>query len=129
MQNIKIQETENTPSVDFDFRNGNLEIRGVSFPEYAKEFYEPILEALREYANHPSTKKTVLNFKFTYFNTGTNSFITDLFKELERLNNLHNHKVEIFWYYEEEDEDMKELGDYFDSLTHLPVKFIPCEEI
>ncbi|NJO03716.1 MAG: DUF1987 domain-containing protein, partial [Bacteroidia bacterium] len=103
MQNIHIAETDNTPSVHFDFQRGQLEIKGISFPEYAKEFYEPVLEALREYVTRPLVAKTVLAFKFTYFNTGTNSFITDLFKELERLDQLHEHTVEIFWYYEEED--------------------------
>ena len=129
MQNIIIEETENTPSIQFDFQRGEFEIKGVSFPEYAKEFYEPILEALREYTTRPLAKNTRLSFKFTYFNTGTNSFITDLMRELERIPNLDGYDVEVIWYYEEEDEDMKELGDYFESLTHLPVKFVECEEI
>ena len=129
MQNIMIAATENTPSVHFDFQEGVFEISGVSFPEYAKEFYEPILESLKEYTAHPLTPKTILKFKFTYFNTGTNSFITDLIKEMEKLSDLHGHEVDVIWYYEEEDEDMKEIGDYFDTLTHLSVKFEPCEEI
>lgn len=129
MQNIKIEETENTPSIHFNFQEGVFEIRGVSFPEYAKEFYEPILEALREYASRPLVKKTRLIFKFTYFNTGTNSFITELMKELEQIQNLEGYEVEVIWYYEEDDEDMRELGDYFESLSSLPVNFVPCEEI
>ncbi len=129
MQNIKIEETENTPAVNFDYQKGVLEIKGVSFPEYAKEFYEPILESLREYSYHPTVKRTTIAFKFTYFNTGTNSFITNIMKELERIDQLDGYFVDIIWYYEEEDEDMKELGDYFESLTHLPVKFVACEEI
>lgn len=129
MQNIIIEETENTPAIHFDFQNGEFEIRGVSFPEYAKEFYEPILEALREYTARPLVFKTRLTFKFTYFNTGTNSFITDLMKELERITDLEGYQVEVIWYYEEDDEDMKELGDYFESLTNLPVKFVECEEM
>lgn len=128
MQNITFQETENTPFVSFDFTKGIFEVRGVSFPEYARDFYEPILESLREYAQKPPVSKTTMSFKFIYFNTGTNSFITGIVKELEFLHK-QGHAIDLFWYYELDDEDMRELGGYFQSLTFLPVEFVACERL
>lgn len=126
MQNIHLKETENTPAIDFNFDAGVFEIRGLSYPEYAKEFYEPLLQSLREYALMPSAPKTVMNFKFQYFNTGTNSLITGIFKELEKLEKQH-HPLKVNWYHESEDDDMRELGEYFSTLTYLPVEVIDCE--
>lgn len=126
MENIKLEETENTPSIDFNFEQGHLEIKGTSYPEYAKEFYEPILQSLKEYTLLPNTSETVVNFKFHYFNTGTNSFITGIFKELEKLEK-QGHSLQINWYHESEDDDMRELGEYFATLTYLPIEVIDCE--
>jgi hypothetical protein len=35
----------------------------------------------------------------------------------------------VEWYYEEEDEDMKELGNHFKIITELPFEFYAQEEI
>lgn len=126
MENINLKETENTPAIDFNFETGIFEIRGTSYPEYAKEFYEPILQALKEYSLVPTASQTSIIFKFHYFNTGTNSFITGIFKELEKLEK-QGHPLQISWYHEEDDDDIKELGEYFASLTHLPIEIIDCE--
>jgi hypothetical protein len=129
MQNIHLKATDITPEIIFNFTTGEFVIQGVSYPEYAKDFYEPILKELEQYADNPSTTKTVMSFKFTYFNTGTNTLITGIFKELEKLEKMPNHTIAIFWYYEEEDEDMLELGEYFKSLTHLPIVYVEAEEL
>ncbi len=128
MQNIRLKRTENTPEINFDFQKGVFEIMGVSYPEYAREFYEPVLENLEKYAANPPTQKTRMMFKFTYFNTGTNTLITGILQSLEALHEK-GHEIHLQWYYEEDDEDMKELGEYFTTLTVLPVEFVPCEEI
>ena len=126
MENITLKETESTPAINFNFETGNLDIRGTSYPEYAKEFYEPVLQALKEYSLVPTSSQTAVNFKFHYFNTGTNSFITGIFKELEKLDK-QGHPLQINWYHETDDDDIKELGEYFATLTYLPIEVIDCE--
>ncbi len=128
MQNIFINRTETTPEIKFDFQKGQFEINGVSYPEFAREFYEPVLEALNKYVENPSAKVTQMAFKFTYFNTGTNTLISGILAALEKLVS-NGHQVRLQWYYEEDDEDMRELGEYFKTLTTLPLEFIACEEI
>jgi hypothetical protein len=127
MQNIVLNETENTPYVNFDFEKGFFELKGVSYPEYAKEFFQPIIDELAEYVKNPPVGKTQIFFKFTYFNTGTNSPITGILKELETAAQIPGHEVEVVWCYEEEDEDMRELGEYFKSLTSLPIEIQQVE--
>jgi hypothetical protein len=127
MQNIHWEATDNTPLIDFDFEKGILEITGASFPEYAREFYEPILEALKEYVIAPVATQTRMLFKFTYFNTGTNTLITGIMKDLEQLTES-GHIVEVFWYFEPEDLDMRDLGEYFRTLTTLNMQVLEIEE-
>jgi hypothetical protein len=127
MQNIVYKETDNTPYVNFDFENGQFEVRGVSYPEYAKEFFQPVVEHLDEYIASAAVPHTVMAFKFTYFNTGTNSPLTEILRRLEVLASRNDYTVEVFWYYEHEDEDIRELGEYFQTLTSLPLQIVSLE--
>jgi len=128
MQNIHLTRTDNTPEINFNFQTGIFEISGVSYPEYAREFYEPVVESLEKYVENPPTYETKMVFKFTYFNTGTNTLITAILQALEALHQK-GHKIDLQWHYEEDDEDMRELGEYFKTLTILPVTFVEVEEI
>ncbi|NJL14326.1 MAG: DUF1987 domain-containing protein [Microscillaceae bacterium] len=129
MKNIHLKPTQNTPRLDFDFEKGLFEITGVSYPEYAKEFYDPIVNTLEKYALNPPTRQTRMVFKFTYFNTGTNTPLSSIFKALETLAARPDHPVIINWYFETDDDDMRELGEYFQTLTHLPIEIIEIGEI
>ena len=42
MDNIKIEGTSKTPTVEFDRESGVLEIRGRSIPENSIDFYKPV---------------------------------------------------------------------------------------
>lgn len=129
MQDIFIEETDTTPQINLLFSKGKLTLKGVSYPEYAKEFYQPVLEAIREYVSTDPQKHTEMAFKFTYFNTGTNPLITGIMKELENLSNIEGKTVEVNWYYEKDDDDMKEVGEYLETLTELEIRFIPVDSI
>ena len=43
--------------------------------------------------------------------------------------NKREHLLRIEWFYEEEDEDMRETGSHFESIIDLPFVFESCEEI
>ena len=43
--------------------------------------------------------------------------------------NKPEHLLRIEWFYEEEDEDMRETGSHFESIIDLPFVFESCEEI
>lgn len=43
--------------------------------------------------------------------------------------NKQEHLLRIEWFYEEEDEDMRETGSHFESIIDLPFVFESCEEI
>jgi hypothetical protein len=62
-----------------------------------------------------------------YFNTSSSKCILDVFKKLEAINKGEN-DVLINWYYEEDDEDMLEAGEDYESIIRVPFKMIEIVE-
>mgnify|MGYP005842394231 CR=1 FL=1 len=126
MDPIKIEGTRKTPEVLFDAEKGIIEVEGRSIPENSIEFYNPLVDWLDEYAKEPK-EKTEVNIRLEYFNTSSSKCILDVFKKLEAI--YKNDKdVIINWYYEEDDEDMLEAGEDYQSILKIPFKMIEMEE-
>jgi hypothetical protein len=122
MEPINIEGSPKTPSIKFDIEKGILEIKGRSIPENSIEFYKPLVDWLDEYAKDPA-KKTQVNIHLEYFNTSSSKCILDVFKKLEAIHKA-KHDVVIFWYYEEDDEDMLEAGEDYESIIRIPFKMV-----
>jgi hypothetical protein len=118
METIKIQGTEDTPKIVLDKENDLLEISGRSLPEDVSSFYEPVLNWLNEYAENPN-KKTVFNFKLTYFNTASSKLLLDILMKLEEMHEKGN-EILIRWHYPEDDEDMSEAGEEYADIVDVP---------
>jgi hypothetical protein len=123
MEPISIEGTPKTPSVKFDANEGVVEIKGRSIPENSIEFYKPLIEWLDEYANEPKPL-TKVNVQLEYFNTSSSKCILDVFKKLEAIHKGQKNEVIINWYYEEDDEDMLEAGEDYESIIRVPFKMI-----
>jgi hypothetical protein len=122
MEPIYIESTPKTPLVKFIPEKGVIEIKGRSIPENSIEFYKPLVDWLDSYANNP-LEKTLVNVQLEYFNTSSSKCILDVFKKLETIHKS-NHEVQINWYYEEDDEDMLEAGEDYESIIRVPFKMI-----
>jgi hypothetical protein len=118
METIKIQGTEDTPKIILDAGNDILEISGRSLPEDVSSFYEPVLNWLDEYAENPN-KKTIFNFKLTYFNTASSKLLLDILMKLEEMHEK-GQEVLIKWHYPEDDEDMAEAGEEYADIVDVP---------
>ncbi len=68
-----------------------------------------------------------LMFSLEYFNTSSSKCILDVFKKLEAIHKGKN-EVIINWYYEEDDEDMLEAGEDYESIIRVPFKMIEIVE-
>ncbi|NPA67227.1 MAG: DUF1987 domain-containing protein [Chlorobi bacterium] len=126
MESIRIEKTRKTPDITFDAEKGILQIEGKSIPENSIEFYKPLVDWLDEYGKSPKDT-TEVNIKLEYFNTSSSKCILDVFKKLEAIYK-NNHNVIINWYYEEDDEDMLEAGEDYQSILKIPFKMIEMEE-
>lgn len=122
MEPIIIEGTPKTPTVHFDSRAGVFKLEGRSIPENSVEFYKPLVDWLDRYKDSPLPKTTV-EVKLEYFNTSSSKCILDVFKKLEVIHKAKN-DVEIKWYYEEDDEDMLEAGEDYESIIRVPFEMI-----
>ena len=126
LEPINIEGTPKTPSVKFDAEKGVIEIKGRSIPENSIEFYKPLVDWLEKYANEP-LDTTMVVVQLEYFNTSSSKCILDVFKKLETIHKS-NKEVLINWYYEEDDEDMLEAGEDYESIIRVPFKMIEIVE-
>ncbi|ALO14747.1 MAG TPA: DUF1987 domain-containing protein [Salinivirga sp.] len=126
MDPIKIEGTPKTPTVNFNAEKGNIEIKGRSIPENSIEFYKPLVDWLEEYMNNPK-ELTEVDIQLEYFNTSSSKCILDVFKKLEAIYKGGN-EVVINWHYEEDDEDMLEAGEDYQSIIKIPFKMMEIEE-
>ena len=130
MKTINIASTEKSPNVIFDPRKHIFEMEGNSRPENVRDFFYPIIDALKEYfddfikSNHKNDPEIFnFNFKLEYFNSASAKFISDILVIVK--NNYENGlKMKINWYFEDGDEDMKEVGEDFSEMISFPFNFI-----
>lgn len=119
MEIINLEGTEDTPKIILDKTNKIFEISGRSLPEDSADFYQPVLEWLREYAKDPLSE-TIFDFKLEYFNTASSKLILDILTALEDIEN-----TKIQWYFYEDDEDMEEAGEEFSELVDVDFELKP----
>jgi len=126
MENLIIEGSPKTPTIEFKPNEGYLLLRGRSIPENSIEFYKSLLDALEAY-NSNSLASTKVDIQLEYFNTSSSKCILDVFKKLEVINSGSS-EVIINWFYEEDDEDMLEAGEDYQAIISVPFKMIEVEE-
>lgn len=118
---IRLEATKETPQVTLDAVGNKFEITGRSFPLNAKGFYLPILDWLESYAESPNAK-TEFIFKLEYFNTPSSKSISDILKKMKEIKDGGN-AVTVYWYYEEDDIDILDLGHVFARTVGMDFEF------
>jgi len=126
MEDLVIEGTPKTPTIEFKPETGYLLLKGRSIPENSIEFYKPLVDILEAYTGK-SKETTKVDIQLEYFNTSSSKCILDVFKKLEAIN-AGNSEVSINWFYEEDDEDMLEAGEDYQAIISVPFKMIEVEE-
>jgi hypothetical protein len=127
MENLHLEGSAKTPSINFDAAAGKLELKGRSIPENSVEFYKPLNDWIDTYGKAP-VAETAVDVKLEYFNTSSSKCILDLFKKLESISGDRTNVI-INWYFEEDDEDMEEAGQDYQAIIGLKFNIIEVEEI
>jgi len=112
MDNIKIEATDRSPGIDFDFTSNKFSIRGESYPEDVTAFYGEVIENLESHLSSMDDGDVEFNFELIYFNSSTAKVLMGLFDTLEEAAE-EGLSVTVNWYYDEEDDTMEELGEEF----------------
>ncbi len=130
MEKLVIEPTFNSPSVILDPESNQFDFSGESRPENVRKFYLPILEWLDSFAKEQSEMRSSarssslqVRFNFEYFNSTSAKYILDIFKALNVLNDL-GIEILVKWLYEEDDEDMLEVGEEMSRMSKLDFEYI-----
>ena len=129
MRDLIIDSTSNSPKVLFELNESKFEISGESRPENASVFYKPVIEWIKELEVSLKQNSTQINspfifqFNLEYFNSTSAKFILDFCKKLGHLHSL-GHQIIVHWHYEEDDEDMLEVGQEMSRMSKFPFEFI-----
>lgn len=133
MEKLIIEPTGNSPRIVLDPENKLFEFSGESRPENVRKFYLPILEWLESYTREQEklngTERSSglqCQFNFEYFNSTSAKYILDIFKSLNAISAL-GIDLEIKWLYEEDDEDMLEVGQEMSRMSKLTFEYIKSD--
>lgn len=127
MDKLLHEPTKTTPWILFDPEEGVLELKGVSSPESATAFFAGLFRAMDDFVDQ-GEKGLKATFDFVYFNTSTSKCLYEILKKAKSYQ-AAGHEVAISWFYEEDDDDMKEVGEDFADLLDLSFNFCEKEEV
>lgn len=118
MDNLRIEATNRSPAVAFDFAHDHLRIQGESYPEDVPAFYGPIFDALDRYLAALGDGSCRFELSLIYFNSATAKALMLLLEKLDEAAGA-GATIDIYWSYDAEDETMQELGEEFgEDLEH-----------
>ncbi|EAY27684.1 DUF1987 domain-containing protein [Microscilla marina] len=127
MDSLIIKSGKDTPFVCFDTNNNIFEISGESYSVLPNEFYEPVLQWLRNYLSTNRLPIT-LNIQFSYFNTSTYSPLCELLTTLERYQSNIGEEVTVNWFASQDDNEMINDAHFLkSSFCNLCFKVLPIQ--
>jgi len=122
MKDLHIDKTTQTPKIDFNAKTGQLYLSGRSLPEDSAKFYQVVFNWLDTYVKNLPVS-TEVRFKLDYFNTSSAKAIFSIIVRFDELYKK-DYPISIKWYYDEDDEDMKDLGEEYQDLFTIPIHLI-----
>jgi len=122
---LNIEPTRRSPLVILD--QERIFIMGRCIIENPGVFFEQVHIWVSERAKKDPDKIRI-DLGFDYVNTGSIKWLYVLLRDLSEMTNMFENAV-INWYYEEGDDDMRELGFILRSLVDCPFTILEVEEI
>jgi len=122
METLRIEASDDSPQVLLDQEDNQFEISGKSLPEDVVDFYQPVMDWLKEYRVKPNAR-TEFNLKMIYFNTASSKLIMDILMIFEEMVE-EGHDVVIRWHSMQKDEDMQEAGKEYEEMLEIPFEHL-----
>ena len=133
MEKFIIEPGRRTPGIMFSPDENVFYIRGTSSPEDVRKLYYPAKDWINKFSEEILkggfkifSIENPLRFQIDldYFNSSSAKFLFDMLTELKKLPPA-GYPVVIEWYYEKDDNDMKDAGADFSRLLGMEFTFIP----
>jgi len=118
---LRISPTKYTPEINLS-PDGMIIIRGRSMVSEMTEFFKQTDEWIDKYICNPA-EITCVDFHLEYLPTSNIKFYISLLSKIISIQ-LQNKKLIINWFYDEDDEDILEKGEYISTILNIPFNFI-----
>jgi len=127
MRKLIIEQTTNSPKVNFDPERNLFEISGESRPPDVAGFYTEILNWFDDYSSFLSKSQAgkepvVFNLDFEYFNSSSAKYILDFCKQIAAVRSKGK-EIGVKWHYEKDDNDMLEVGKEMSRIAKVPFEY------
>ena len=134
MKPFKTESTDISPTIFFDVNKHYIEIGGFSRMENVRTFYQTYFDWFDKNKAeilsliNPTTKLHV-DLKIIYFNSASLKCFLDILLQFKKLYSITDgrsslYNIEVFWYFDEGDDDMLEVGEDYSDVVEIPFTFI-----
>jgi hypothetical protein len=122
MEDLIIQGGNTSPYVEFR-TNGKLKIQGRILTDNAVHTFEPLVQWISKF----KVSKIEFIIDLDYINTSASMQLFSLIRILDL--NTEIDEVLVKWYYEQDDEDHLETGEFYeDKLTRVEFDYIAVKD-
>ena len=125
LQNLVINNTEDAFQVELNAKTHIFSIYGRRLPENSFIFFAPIFEWLESYFLLKPTQTTI-NISLSYIHSGANKALLQLLSELKK-SKKNGNTIIVNWNFEEDDEDMEQIGIDFAEMLEMEFNFATFE--
>ncbi len=120
MEKYVIQEKQrNSPGIAFYQSMNKLEIIGRAIPENPELLFMRLNEWIS--AHLDKTEGLNISFQLEYINSGSSKYLFETLKSVATARRTGK-KIRIKWFFEEDDEAMKELGEHYRDTSGIPIE-------
>lgn len=121
---IRIEGSPTRPSLLFNAASAEWIISGRCYHNDPQSVFAPVfawLESLEQQCAHECR----FQFRLEFFDTASYKVLLDMLAELKRrIATCTIRELSIKWFYEVDDEDMRESGETLMEASHLPFELI-----
>ncbi|MCX6302033.1 MAG: SiaC family regulatory phosphoprotein [Bacteroidia bacterium] len=126
MDKVHILPTNTTPEVMLDPR-GFIKIKGRAIDERRSKSPEQITDWIDAYVLNPAGM-TEVTVALEFLNSFNTLILTSLLRKIVQVIQ-HGKNITVKWYYEEDDVDLFERGEYISNTIDVPFEFIATDKI
>ncbi|WP_371322895.1 biofilm regulation phosphoprotein SiaC [Dechloromonas sp. ZY10] len=118
MENLQIDRTNSSPSIDADWDKGIIRMQGDSYPENSFELFQPLIDWVAAYLRQ-TDRPLKLELELLYLNTSSIRAMMDIFDIMEEAYR-QGKSVAASWSYDAANERVGQLADEFKEDCSFP---------
>ena len=109
MEQLSIPAEIRTPELQFNWSTGTFTLRGESYPEDVRKFYDAPVKLFREWVAADCGTPILFEFDLIYFNSSTAKVLLELFSTIEEAATKGRY-ARVIWHCASDDDNSRELG-------------------